>query len=119
RRQGKPHPEQVRAGGVEARSPSPRVGCLRPPATAVPERWLRPGVLPKRGTGEQNPAYVGLRALPHLSRRLLSFFLRRRMRIALMDDYQGWALKSADWSKLPADCKVEVFHDHVADENAL
>jgi len=41
------------------------------------------------------------------------------MRIALMDDYQHVALKSADWSRLPPDCKVEVFHDHVTDDDAL
>ena len=41
------------------------------------------------------------------------------MRIALMDDYQRVALKSADWSTLPPHCKLEVFHDSVIDMDAL
>ena len=41
------------------------------------------------------------------------------MRIALLDDYQGVALQSADWSILPAGTAVEVFHDHVDDEDVL
>jgi phosphoglycerate dehydrogenase-like enzyme len=41
------------------------------------------------------------------------------MRIALLDDYQQVALKSADWSKLPADCQVAAYHDNVTDESAL
>lgn len=41
------------------------------------------------------------------------------MRIALMDDYQKVARGSADWSRLPAGCRLEVFHDHVADADAL
>lgn len=41
------------------------------------------------------------------------------MRIALLDDYQNVALKSADWGRLPGHCAVEVFHDHVANEDAL
>lgn len=41
------------------------------------------------------------------------------MRIALLDDYQNVALTSADWSRLPGHCRVEAFHDHVADEDAL
>ncbi len=41
------------------------------------------------------------------------------MRIALLDDYQDVALKSADWSRLPAGCTVQAFHDHEADEARL
>jgi phosphoglycerate dehydrogenase-like enzyme len=41
------------------------------------------------------------------------------MRIALLDDYQKVALKSADWSRLAGCCTVEAFHDHLVDENAV
>ena len=40
-------------------------------------------------------------------------------RIAILDDYQGVALSMADWDSLPDGCRVEVFHDHVADMAAL
>ncbi|KJV36117.1 D-2-hydroxyacid dehydrogenase family protein [Luteibacter yeojuensis] len=42
-----------------------------------------------------------------------------RLRIAVLDDYQGVARGSADWSPLDAVADVVVFHDHVADEGAL
>ena len=35
------------------------------------------------------------------------------MKIAVLDDYQGVALESADWSTLPADAQVQVFRDHL------
>jgi phosphoglycerate dehydrogenase-like enzyme len=41
------------------------------------------------------------------------------LRVALLDDYQGVALQSADWSNLPADTVVEVFRDHLTDEAAI
>ena len=41
------------------------------------------------------------------------------IRIALLDDYQGVALQSADWSSLPGGTAVEVFHDHLAEEDLL
>ena len=41
------------------------------------------------------------------------------IRIALMDDYQGVALQSADWSSLPEGTAVEAFHDHLEDEDAV
>ena len=41
------------------------------------------------------------------------------LRVALLDDYQGVALGSADWHSLPADSAVEVFRDHLTDETAL
>jgi phosphoglycerate dehydrogenase-like enzyme len=41
------------------------------------------------------------------------------MRVAILDDYQGVALKMADWSVLPADIKIQVFTDHLSDENAV
>lgn len=40
-------------------------------------------------------------------------------RIAVLDDYQDVALKSADWSSLEGRADVVVFHDHIADETAL
>jgi phosphoglycerate dehydrogenase-like enzyme len=39
-------------------------------------------------------------------------------RIAVLDDYQQIASTYADWSRVP-DAEVVVFHDHVADEDAL
>ncbi|WP_216362065.1 D-2-hydroxyacid dehydrogenase family protein [Pseudonocardia sp. N23] len=39
------------------------------------------------------------------------------MRCAVLDDYQGVALTSADWTGL--DATVDVFGDHLADEDAL
>ena len=41
------------------------------------------------------------------------------VRVAVLDDYQGVALKMADWSVLPPDCQVEVFRDHLSDLDAL
>ncbi|HWP46025.1 MAG TPA: D-2-hydroxyacid dehydrogenase family protein [Candidatus Limnocylindrales bacterium] len=41
------------------------------------------------------------------------------MRVAILDDYQGVALKMADWSVLPTDVKIQVFTDHLSDENAV
>lgn len=40
-------------------------------------------------------------------------------RVALLDDYQGVALRMADWKSLPAGTEVVAFPDHLADENAL
>jgi phosphoglycerate dehydrogenase-like enzyme len=40
-------------------------------------------------------------------------------RIAVLDDYQGVALASADWSVLDGRAEVVVFRDHLADEDAL
>src|SRR5687768_16339827 len=39
-------------------------------------------------------------------------------RIAVLDDYQQIARTFANWSRVP-DAQVVVFHDHVADEDAL
>ena len=41
------------------------------------------------------------------------------MRIAILDDYQGVALKLADWAPLQARAEITVFSDHLADEDAL
>jgi phosphoglycerate dehydrogenase-like enzyme len=38
-------------------------------------------------------------------------------RVAVLDDYQGVALRLADWASLPAD--VVVFRDHVSDEASV
>lgn len=40
-------------------------------------------------------------------------------RIALLDDYQGVALRLADWSSLSPHAEVSVFHDHLTDLHAL
>ena len=40
-------------------------------------------------------------------------------KIAILDDYQGVALASADWSGLGRDCDVTVFRDHLDDVAAL
>jgi phosphoglycerate dehydrogenase-like enzyme len=39
--------------------------------------------------------------------------------VAVLDDYQDVALKMADWSVLPADCRVQVFREHLTDRDAL
>jgi phosphoglycerate dehydrogenase-like enzyme len=41
------------------------------------------------------------------------------IRVAALDDYQGVALKKADWSKLPPDTDVRSFTDHIDDADAL
>jgi phosphoglycerate dehydrogenase-like enzyme len=40
-------------------------------------------------------------------------------RVAILDDYQNAAERMADWATLPASTKVEVFHEHLADLDAL
>src|ERR1700752_5188391 len=40
-------------------------------------------------------------------------------RIAVLDDYQGVALASADWSVLRDRAEIAVFHDHLADPVAV
>ena len=41
------------------------------------------------------------------------------MKIAVLDDYQGVARQMADWSALPPGWEIEVFPDHLADEDSL
>ncbi len=41
------------------------------------------------------------------------------LRVALIDDYQRVALEYAEWAALEPDCAVEVFHDHLTDEDAI
>jgi phosphoglycerate dehydrogenase-like enzyme len=39
--------------------------------------------------------------------------------VAVLDDYQDVAATTADWGSLPAGTRVEFFHDHLADRDAL
>ncbi len=39
--------------------------------------------------------------------------------VAILDDYQDVALPMTDWSVLPADVEVQVFKDHLKDQDAL
>jgi phosphoglycerate dehydrogenase-like enzyme len=41
------------------------------------------------------------------------------MKIVLLDDYQGVAMKLAPWSTLPQGTVVQAYNDHLADEAAL
>jgi phosphoglycerate dehydrogenase-like enzyme len=41
------------------------------------------------------------------------------IQIAILDDYQGVALQSADWSVLKGKTNITVFRDHLADSGAL
>jgi phosphoglycerate dehydrogenase-like enzyme len=43
----------------------------------------------------------------------------KKYKIALMDDYQNVALKSADWSVLRDRADITVFQDHLADPDAV
>ena len=41
------------------------------------------------------------------------------MKIAVLDDYQGVALKLADWNSLPENCQVVVFKEHWASSDIV
>ncbi|MGB0576828.1 MAG: D-2-hydroxyacid dehydrogenase family protein [Alphaproteobacteria bacterium] len=41
------------------------------------------------------------------------------MRVAILDDYQNTALASADWSSVSSQAEIEVFNDHIHDEDAV
>jgi phosphoglycerate dehydrogenase-like enzyme len=41
------------------------------------------------------------------------------VRIAILDDYQGVALKLADWSRIESRARIDVFRDHLADPDAV
>jgi len=41
------------------------------------------------------------------------------VRVVVLDDYQHVALQMTDWSVLPADVEVQVFSDHLTDQDAL
>jgi len=42
-----------------------------------------------------------------------------KYKIAVLDDYQNVALESADWSVLRDGAEIAVFHDHLADPDAV
>jgi phosphoglycerate dehydrogenase-like enzyme len=42
-----------------------------------------------------------------------------QVKIAVLDDYQGAALKMADWSAVANRARVEVFNDHLSDPDAV
>ena len=42
-----------------------------------------------------------------------------RHRCAILDDYQNIALKSADWAKIADVLDIEVFNQHIADQDAV
>src|SRR5258708_16147255 len=42
-----------------------------------------------------------------------------KYKIAVLDDYQNVALRSADWSVLRDRAEIAVFHDHLSDPDAL
>ena len=44
---------------------------------------------------------------------------RRPCRVAVLDDYQGVALSTADWSTIGNDVVVQAFSDHLADQDRL
>ena len=41
------------------------------------------------------------------------------VQVAILDDYQGVALQSADWSPLKGKVDITVFRDHLSDSAAL
>ena len=41
------------------------------------------------------------------------------VQVAILDDYQGVALQSADWSPLKENAEITVFRDHLSDSGAL
>ena len=41
------------------------------------------------------------------------------VRVAVLDDYQGVALESADWSAIPDGAQVQVFRDHMPDSDRV
>ena len=43
----------------------------------------------------------------------------KKYKIAVLDDYQGVALESADWSVLRDRADIVVFQDHLADPDAV
>jgi len=43
----------------------------------------------------------------------------KKYKIAILDDYQNVALESADWSVLGDRASITVFHNHVADPDAV
>ena len=42
-----------------------------------------------------------------------------KLKLAILDDYQGTAKDLADWSRLPPGTNVQFFQDHLSDEDKL
>ena len=42
-----------------------------------------------------------------------------KLKLAVLDDYQGTAKDLGDWSSLPPGTTVQFFQDHIADEDKL
>jgi phosphoglycerate dehydrogenase-like enzyme len=47
------------------------------------------------------------------------FLRERRMKVAILDDYQDVALRLADWSAVRRRAEITVFNDHLADPAAV
>jgi len=45
--------------------------------------------------------------------------MERKIKVAVLDDYQQVAMQMADWSLLDNECDITVFHDHVASEDTV
>ena len=41
------------------------------------------------------------------------------MHVAILDDYQNTAMNSADWSSVTSQADIEIFNDHIHDEDAV
>ena len=41
------------------------------------------------------------------------------MKVAILDDYQNVAFKTADWSAVASRAEIHVFNDHIADPATL
>ena len=41
------------------------------------------------------------------------------MHVAILDDYQNTAMNSADWSSVTSQADIEIFNDHIHDEDAI
>jgi phosphoglycerate dehydrogenase-like enzyme len=44
---------------------------------------------------------------------------KQKLKIAILDDYQGAALKLADWSQLQSEADIVVFRDHLTEEDSI
>ena len=77
-----------------------------------------------RSAAEVNARAKGLAcgaatALGRLGPRILLRMETDKMRVAMLDDYQGVALTLADWASLPPGIEVDAFGDHLTDETAI
>src|ERR1700716_826379 len=57
--------------------------------------------------------------MPRLESITAGWMLMKKYQIAVLDDYQNAALESADWSVLSERADIAVFHDHLADPDAV